>query len=64
MQGRTITMLGPGLVGDFYTVTLHAQRSRDRVRVVYSRSEERGRAFREHQGSASGDFVDRVVDVS
>ena len=47
MQGRTITMLGTGLIGDFYTMTLHGQRSRDRVRVVYSRSEERGRAFRE-----------------
>ena len=47
MTGRTITMLGTGLIGDFYTMTLHGQRSRDRVRVVYSRSEERGRAFRE-----------------
>ena len=47
MTGRTITMLGTGLIGDFYTMTLHGQRSRDRVQVVYSRSEERGRAFRE-----------------
>ncbi|MDQ3492597.1 MAG: Gfo/Idh/MocA family oxidoreductase [Chloroflexota bacterium] len=47
MHGRTITMLGTGLIGDFYTMTLHGQRSRDRVRVVYSRSEERGQAFRE-----------------
>ena len=35
-------MLGTGLIGDFYTNTLHGQRSRDRVRVVYSRSAERG----------------------
>ncbi len=47
MQQHAITMLGTGLIGDFYTMTLHGQRSRDRVRVVYSRSEERGRAFRE-----------------
>ena len=35
-------MLGTGLIGDFYTDTLHGQRGRDRVRVVYSRSAERG----------------------
>ena len=28
----------PGSIGDFYTKTLHGQRGRDRVRVVYSRS--------------------------
>ena len=42
MQARSITMLGTGLIGDFYTTTLHGQRGRDRVRVVYSRSAERG----------------------
>ncbi len=47
MQSRSITMLGTGLIGDFYTMTLQGQRSRDAVRVVYSRSEERGRAFRD-----------------
>lgn len=45
MNGRTVTMLGTGLIGDFYTMTLHHRRSRDRVAVVYSRSEERGKAF-------------------
>jgi predicted dehydrogenase len=40
-----VTMLGTGLIGLFYTMTLHGGRSRDRVHVVYSRSEERGRAF-------------------
>jgi len=38
-------MLGSGLISDFYTMSLHGQRNRDRVRVVYSRSEERGQAF-------------------
>jgi predicted dehydrogenase len=47
MRSHSITMLGTGLIGDFYTMTLHGQRSRDSVRVVYSRSAERGRAFSE-----------------
>ena len=47
MQAHSITMLGTGLIGDFYTMTLHGQRSRDRVGVVYSRTDERGRAFAE-----------------
>jgi len=45
MHAHEITMLGTGLIGDFYTATLHGQRGRDRVRVVYSRSVERGEAF-------------------
>jgi len=40
-----ITMLGSGLIANFYTMTLHGQRSRDRVEVVYSRTEERAQAF-------------------
>ena len=47
MDGRSITMLGTGLIADFYTMTLHGQRSRDRVNVVYSRSPERGATFAE-----------------
>ncbi|MDX2379900.1 MAG: Gfo/Idh/MocA family oxidoreductase [Acidimicrobiia bacterium] len=47
MRSHTVTMLGTGLIGDFYTMTLHGQRGRDRVGVVYSRSDERGRAFAE-----------------
>ncbi|MFC1464700.1 MAG: Gfo/Idh/MocA family protein [Candidatus Brachytrichaceae bacterium NZ_4S206] len=42
---RKITMLGTGLIGNFYTQVLQGLRSRDRVQVVYSRSEERGREF-------------------
>ena len=45
MQRHSITMLGAGFIGDFYTSTLHGQRGRDQVRVVYSRSEQRGREF-------------------
>lgn len=40
-----ITMLGTGLIGRFYTQSLHANRSRDRVTVVYSRSDDRARRF-------------------
>ena len=42
-----ITMLGTGLIGMFYTMALHGQRSRDRVHVVHSRTEERARRFAE-----------------
>jgi predicted dehydrogenase len=47
MQSHGVAMLGTGLIGEFYTMTLHGQRSRDRVAVVYSRSDERGKAFAE-----------------
>ena len=36
MNAHHITMLGTGLIGDFYTATLHGQRGRDRVQVVFS----------------------------
>ena len=42
-----VTMLGTGLIGMFYTMTLHGQRNRDRVEVVYSRNAERAQAFAE-----------------
>ncbi len=40
-----VTMLGTGLIGMFYTMTLHGNRSRDQVAVVYSRTEERAKQF-------------------
>lgn len=40
-----ITMLGTGLIGMFYTMTLHNNRSRDQVQVAYSRTEERVKKF-------------------
>jgi predicted dehydrogenase len=45
-----ITMLGTGLIGTFYTMTLHGQRGRDRVHMVFSRTEERARAFAQERG--------------
>jgi predicted dehydrogenase len=50
VKQHQVSMLGTGLIGDFYTLTLHGQRNRDRVRVVYSRSAERGEAFRARHG--------------
>ncbi len=40
-----IAMLGTGLIDTIYTQSIHGLRSRDRVVMVYSRSEERGRQF-------------------
>jgi predicted dehydrogenase len=40
-----ITMLGTGLIGMFYTQSLHSHRRRDRVQCVYSRSAERVKKF-------------------
>ena len=50
MTGHKLAMLGTGLIGHFYTLTLHGQRSRDRVHVVYSRSGERATAFASEHG--------------
>jgi predicted dehydrogenase len=64
MEGHRISMLGTGLIGDFYTNTLHRHRGRDQVGVVYSRSEERGAAFRERWGidRSTTDLADAVND--
>ena len=42
-----ITMLGTGLIGRFYTMTLHRQRGGDRVHTVFSPTEEHVRSFAE-----------------
>jgi predicted dehydrogenase len=44
-QSHSVTLLGTGLIGGFYTAALHDRRNPDRVGVVYSRSAERARAF-------------------
>jgi predicted dehydrogenase len=45
-----ITMLGTGLIGMFYTMTLHTKRGQDRVHVVYSRSADRAKQFAQEWG--------------
>jgi predicted dehydrogenase len=47
---RKVTMLGSGLIGMFYTLTLHERRSKDKVEVVYSRTEEHAKEFAENYG--------------
>ncbi len=59
MESHRIALLGGGFIGDFYTTTLHGQRSRDRVRIVYARDEARGRAFRERW-----DIPDSTTDMA
>jgi predicted dehydrogenase len=50
LTAHRLAMLGTGLIGHFYTVTLHSQRGRDRVHVVYSRSDDRAAAFATEHG--------------
>lgn len=59
-----LTMLGTGLIGAFYTQTLHGLRSRDRVVNVYSRSAERARVFAAEHGIPrwSSDLREAVRD--
>src|SRR4030095_9686249 len=58
-----VAMLGTGLIGDFYTMTLHGRRGRDRVQVVYSRPEERGSASRRRWDiSESTTSIQEAVD--
>ena len=45
-----ITMLGTGLIGMFYTMSLHGHRGRDRVHTVYSRRADRAEAFAREWG--------------
>mgnify|MGYP005832858741 FL=1 len=45
-----VAMLGTGFIGDFYTYSLHGKRNRDRVITVWSRNEERGKAFARKHG--------------
>ena len=44
---RKITMLGAGLIGNFYTMTLTGQRSRDEIKVICAAKKEEARAFAE-----------------
>ncbi len=45
-----ITLLGTGLIGRFYTMTLHRQRGKDRVHTVCSTREESARTFADEWG--------------
>ena len=62
-DGRQITLLGAGLIGTFYAMTIHVKRSRDRIRTVCAKTEEEARAFAQKWGvpSSTGD-MDRAVN--
>jgi len=44
----------PVFIGDFYTHSLHGMRSRDSVQIIYSRDEERGKAFAKNMAFPGG----------
>lgn len=46
-SAHRVSLLGTGLIGDFYAMALAARRGMDRVAVAYSRSPERAAAFAE-----------------
>jgi predicted dehydrogenase len=64
MSGHSVTMLGTGLIGLFYTQTLHGKRGRDRVDVIYSRSRERAEEFARQFGvpRTSTDLEEAIAD--
>ena len=45
MKSHKVSLLGTGLIGNFYTMSLHGQRGRDIVQAVYSRTAERAKKF-------------------
>ena len=58
------TLLGTGLIGMFYTMTLHGQRGRDRVHTVYSRDAEKAKTFAAKWGipKSTGDMAAAIRD--
>ena len=59
MRAHSVTMLGSGFIAGLYAATLHGQRGRDRVGVVFSRDPERGRRF-----ARQWDVPRHVVDLA
>lgn len=52
LTSHKVAVLGTGLIGMFYTMALHGQRSRDEVAVVYSRQQSRADEFAKQWGIA------------
>ncbi|CAN0600573.1 unnamed protein product, partial [Laminaria digitata] len=71
MTGKRIAILGTGFISDFYVSTLLSTRSPDKVISVYSRSDDRGKAFADKYGLSeyytdlteivSSDAIDTVI---
>jgi predicted dehydrogenase len=51
-----IAMLGAGFIGGFYTESLHALRSRDKVQVVCDLDGDQGKAFASRYGIPGMDY--------
>ena len=45
-----VALLGTGLIGSFYTESMHGNRGRDRVHIAYSRTHERLAEFANKYG--------------
>jgi predicted dehydrogenase len=50
---HNITLLGAGLIGTFYTATIHGRRTRDRIRTICALTEEEAEAFARKWGIPS-----------
>ena len=63
-KSHNIAMLGTGFISDFYTSTLHSQRTFDRVHTVYSRSIDKGNLFKEKWGvkNCTDDMIAAIQD--
>ncbi len=59
-----ITLLGAGLIGTFYAMTIHGQRSRDRVHTVCAATEKEAKAFALKWGipRSTGDILKAIRD--
>jgi predicted dehydrogenase len=44
-RSRNVTLLGAGLIGTFYAMTLHSGRGRDRIGMVCAQSDDEAKAF-------------------
>ncbi|MCH7917078.1 MAG: Gfo/Idh/MocA family oxidoreductase [Planctomycetes bacterium] len=64
MTSHRMTMLGTGLIGQFYTATLHGLRSRDRVHTVFSRDAKRAETFARENGipRATANLEEAICD--
>ena len=63
-EAHDITLLGAGLIGTFYTMSIQGQRSRDRIRTVCAQTEEEAESFARKWGipKATGDIKKAVDD--
>ena len=49
-QSHRITLLGAGLIGTFYTMTIHGRRGRDRIHTICAQTTEEAEAFAKKWG--------------